>query len=129
MGKSRRGAKEFNREQRLIHENKKLKREISRLQKLLSRLDVDRSDRIMKIVEDYYNTEESEQRAEEALSKIKNEWKCDDCGIGYLEIIQYDRAGDTYYFRKCNNCPKRTKGQKYTPEVKGILRPKDDKPE
>lgn len=121
MGKSRRGEKEFSREQKLIHENKRLKREISQLRKQLARLDLDRYDTVREMIEEHGH-ESTAQTGQELLENLKKTWTCNDCRNGFLEIILYNKIDSTWYYRKCSNCDHRTKSQKYTPEVKGIIK-------
>jgi hypothetical protein len=118
LGKTRRGAKEYSREQQLIHENKQLKRELSRLQKQLARIDLDRYSHIQDMLKECKTAEESTQ---DTLDKLKQEWKCNKCQDGYLEIFTYTKMGEVWYIRKCNCCNNKTKSQIYTPNVKGIL--------
>ncbi len=122
MGKTRRGYKEFSREQKLIHENKRLKREIASIRKQLARLDLDRHTYIKDIIERSYQLEEQKEGAD-ILEKLKKEWHCRECARGYLEIICYNKPNETWYYRKCNNCEHRTKSQKYNPgKVPGIIK-------
>lgn len=121
MGKSRRGAKEFTKEQRLIKENKQLKQDLGQLRKQLARLDLDRYDSIKEMLEDHAPKSQPEFGAD-FLENLKKTWLCDDCRNGYLEIILYNKIESTWYYRKCTNCTNRTKSQKYSTEVKGIIK-------
>lgn len=140
MGKSRRGHKELSKEQELKYENRefrrrerdkdneinKLKREIGSLRKQLARIDLDRYSHVRDIVQEHYANEEVEQNTQDMLSSLKNQWQCHECGTGHLEIYLYTRQDGTFYYRLCNNCPNRTKSQKYDPNtVTGIMRPKE----
>lgn len=121
MGKSRRGTKEFTREQRLLNENKKLKQQVAQLRKQLARLDLDRYDSIKEMLEEH-NSENQPEFGAEFLDNLKKTWLCNDCRNGYLEIILYNKVESTWYYRLCTNCPNRTKSQKYSPEVRGIIK-------
>lgn len=123
MGKSiRRGEKEYTRLQEALHENSKLKREISSLRKQLARLDLDRHSYVKDIIDEHYAREDQEESADKMLKRLKEEWKCRACGDGYLEICVYTKIGDAWYYRQCNNCIHRTKGKKYDPkQVKGPI--------
>lgn len=128
MGKSRRGAKEFTREQRLNHENQRLKREIGRLRKELARMDLDRYGTVKEIIEEQFQEERAAQ-GQQILENLKNTWACsiEGCG-GHLEIFTFNKVGSTWYYRICSNAPRcknRTKSQKYTPDVKGIMKKTD----
>jgi hypothetical protein len=121
VGKSKRGSKEYSREQKLIHENKRLKRELSQLRKQLARIDLDRYDTVKEMIQEHYQ-EERAQEGQDILDNLKKSWTCHECHEGHLEIILYNKLDSTWYFRKCVNCGNRTKSQKYTPDVKGIIK-------
>lgn len=124
MGKSRRGHKEYSREQQLLFENRKLRREIGHLRKQLARVDLDRFSHVKDIIEKSYQMEE-ELDGRKILQRLKEVWRCHECERGYLEIVLYNRPDATFYYRLCNQCSHRTKSQKYSPDVPGIL--KEDK--
>lgn len=131
MGKSKRGEREFGREKRLAHENKKLKQQVSQLRKMLARVDLDRYASVKETIEQHYQQEEAEE-GQNILDKIRKEWACrePECG-GFLEIFTYKRVDSIWYYRVCSNAPEcknRTIAQKYSPDVRGIMRkPKDSK--
>ena len=120
MGKSKRADGEISREQRLVKENQGLKRENARLRKLLARVDLDRYGQVREIIEEHYS--ERKDEGQEILDKMKEEWRCRKCEAGYLEIFLFNKINSTYYYRKCNSCPNRTKSKKHTPDVKGIIK-------
>lgn len=125
MGKSRRGSKEITREQKLIKENRQLKRELSHLRKQISRLDLEGLEAAKQMVfeqeeKDRFN--ENVGDANSSSEQLKKIWKCNKCELGYLEINLYSKCGLTNYFRKCNNCDYRTKGKRYDNQVKGIIK-------
>jgi hypothetical protein len=123
MGKSRTDRNGFTREQKLQKEIEKLKRENNRLRKLLARIDLDRYDQVREIIEEHYAKDRKDE-GQEILDKMKDEWKCrePEC-LGFLEIILFNKLTETWYFRRCNCCPNRTKSQKYDPKsVKGIVK-------
>jgi hypothetical protein len=124
VGKSRRGDKEFTREQKLVHENKRLKKELAQLRKQLARIDLDRYDTVREMIEEHYQ-EDKAQQGQEILENLKKTWACKECSDGHLEIFLYNKVGTTWYYRICSNAPKcknRTLAQKYSPEVKGIIK-------
>lgn len=123
MGKTRRGNKEFTREQKLVNENKRLKRELAQLRKELARLDLDRYENIKEMIQETYQDDKAKE-GQEILDNLKKTWACRESGCnGYLEIMVFSKMGEPWYLRKCNACPHRTKAQKYDPgSVKGILR-------
>ena len=125
MAKNTRGAKEFTREQRLIKENRQLKRELSHLRKQISRLDLEGLEAAKQIC---FDQEEKDRFNENmgdpnsSLEVLKKAWACNKCS-GWLEITLYSKLGQTFYFRKCNSCNNRTKGQRYDEDsVKGIVK-------
>jgi hypothetical protein len=128
MGKTKYGAKEFTREQRLIKENRQLKRELSHLRKQISRLDLEGLEAAKQLCLDH----EEKERLNEAVGEpnaniehLRRIWCCNDCRNGYLEIFLYPKMGCTWYYRVCSNdsCKKRTKGQRYDEgSVRGILK-------
>ena len=123
MSKNTRGSKEYSRLQESLHENKRLKREIASLRKQLARLDLDRHTFVKDIIDEHYANEEQQETTEKMLKRMKEEWKCKECHIGYLEINLYTKVGETWYFRKCNSCPHRTVSQKYSPDkVEGPIK-------
>ena len=122
MGKSKRSDREFTKEQRLTHENQQLKRQVSALRKELARVDLDRYKNLKETINEHYQ-EDRAQEGLDMLEKIKNEWKCHSCEAGFLEIFLYNKLDSTWYFRRCNCCPNRTKSQRYdSGKVRGIIK-------
>lgn len=125
MGKSRRGSREFNKEQRLANENRKLKREIQKLRKDLARLDLDRHETVREMIEENV-AQNPEQSGQEWLDSLKKTWACKECPDGHLQIFLFSKVGTTHYYRVCSNspiCRNRTKSQKYDPnQVRGIIK-------
>jgi hypothetical protein len=127
LSKNTRGDKEYSKLQEMVHENKKLKREVASLRKQLARLDLDRHSYVRDIVEEHLSQEHEETTTTQMLASMKNEWQCNSCGTGYLEIHLYNRPDGTFYYRMCNNCKKRTAGQRYEPgKVRGIVKQNDN---
>lgn len=130
MGKSRTDNRGNTREQRLQHENEKLKKVIAQLRKQLARIDLDRYSSVKEIVHQYYRQEDAERHAErerEGLEQLKREWVCNSCsGAGHLEIILLNKMNDLFYYRQCTNCTHRTKLQRYNKNVRGIVKKSKD---
>jgi len=125
MGKSRTDKHGNTREQQLLHENEKLKRQLAQLRKHLARLDLDRYSNVKEIINKHYQEENAELHAEkerESLEQLKREWQCTKCHDGHLEIILLNKMNDLHYWRKCTNCPHRTKLQPYNKNVRGIVK-------
>lgn len=123
MGRNTRGDKEYTRLQEALNENKRLKRENASLRKQLARLDLDRHSYVKDILDEHFQQEEQAESTEKMLKRLKEEWKCHECHVGYLEITLYNKLDQTWYFRQCNNCTNRTKSQVYHPEkVQGPIK-------
>lgn len=127
MGKSKRGDREYSKEQKLIHENRILKRHVASLRKELARVDLDRYKNLKSTIDEHYQEDSAHfETGQEMLDKVKQQWKCHEPGCeGYLEIFTYNKVGDTWYYRICSSAPQcknRTKAQKYTLDVKGLKR-------
>lgn len=125
MGKTRRGHKEYEREQRLDHENQRLKREIGALRKQLARIDLDKAANVREILEKHYEIDKR-SKTKDTIEKIRKEWECWECREGTLEINLYNRFDGTWYYRKCSNCTHRTKSQKYKPDIRGVLKSQNE---
>ena len=124
MSRSTRGEKEYTQFQQMQHENSRLKREISKLRKQLARIDLDRHSYVKDIVDEHLAHEIEEETTGKMLERLKDEWKCHSCNVGYLEVVPFAKGAETHYIRQCNNCPHRTKSQRYNPEkVEGPLKP------
>ena len=126
MSKNTRGAKEFTREQRLINENKNLKKELAHLRKQIARLDVDRYDTVKQMCSDYKESERFEENAGKLTTtseRLEKEWACHKpkCS-GHLQITLFNKISETWYFRSCTNCNNRTKSKRYGEEVRGIIK-------
>lgn len=121
MGKARTNSRGHTKEQKLLHENQQLKRQISALRKRLARIDLDRYDIVKEIIQEHYQEEKAEQ-GKEILNDLKQTWICHECEIGYLEILIYNHSNTTFYYRKCTDCPNRTKPKKYSTDIKGIVK-------
>jgi len=127
LGKSRRGNKEYTREQRLVKENRVLKRELSHLRKQISRLDLEGLEAAKQMCFDHEEKERLNQEIGEPnsnLEDLKKKWACNkNACLGWLEIVLYPKLGVTWYYRKCCSCNNRTLGKRYDSEnVKGIIK-------
>lgn len=118
MGKRSRN-KDYSTEQRLKHENKKLKRQISQLKKLISRINLAEYENL----KDAIVQQETENQIEKAILEEKKKeeaWKCYHCENGILRLKTLGLANGVRYWRKCDNCSHRTKAKKYTQDVEGV---------
>lgn len=125
MSKSKRDNRGNTFDQRLKHENNRLKKTISQLRKQLARIDLDRNSNIRDIVHKHYQEEDSIAFAEkerESMEALVKEWQCIQCEVGHLEIILLNKTNILHYYRKCTDCHNRTKLQPYNKNVRGIVK-------
>lgn len=96
-----------------------LKRQLSRLKKLISRMDVEEYNSIQEAKE-----AQSRERKELQKDVIKIEqnakWQCFECDADSLRLVIYRKVNEPYYFRRCPSCGNRTKGKKFNNSVEGI---------
>lgn len=102
--------------QKLKNENDKLKKELSRLRKQFKRVD----DKRFEVYRDVLSSYSIEKEREDNLQALKEKWMCYDCGRGVLVLKKLKTLEGLNYYRKCNNCSKRTKLQTWKEGVKGI---------
>lgn len=107
--------KEYDVIDRYKKENQKLKEQISKLRKQLSRIDLDRYNNIKDLID---QTEKEEPVVEEQKKDQENAWLCFNCEADSLRMVTFERRDGIFYYRKCNNCNHRTKTKKITPETK-----------
>lgn len=102
---------------KLKHENKRLKRELSSLRKQLSRIDLDRYHNLKEFV---LQNDSKEAEAELIKNKedVKKFWTCWDCGKDYLRMVTFERRDGVHYYRKCGTCNYRTKMQKLNKDTR-----------
>lgn len=111
--------KQEQREKRLIAENKKLKRQVAQLRKIIDRIDLERYHNLRDVV----LQQESENQIQKAVDKKKSQekaWKCHHCPDGILRLKFFENRTGVRYYRKCDGCPHRTKAKEYTEKVEGI---------
>jgi len=118
VGMSRRnGDKELDQLQRLKHENHKLKKENSRLRKLIKRGQADQE-----LIHELITKQNEEYELEQKEKLLNNKWRCYECQEGVLKIYIIKRLDGIFYWRRCSNpeCGHKTKLQRYTKDVAGI---------
>jgi hypothetical protein len=118
MGKSRNYDKEFNKVQKLAHENKQLKKEVSRLRKEMDKLE-HRYENLDDLVQHQYNEDYPDRKLENPLIKPAKKWNCHKCAEGMLKLVIINRPDGAHYLRKCSHCPNKTRLKKYTDGVDG----------
>jgi rubredoxin len=113
--------KEFDQLQKIKREVEKLKRENTALRKQLARIDYTRFQNLKDLV-DKQNKEDKELQHKKKSESLKQQWVCRECGKGFLYIKMFDHpTNGVTYWRACNLCTNRTKAQKYTPSVEGLM--------
>ena len=75
MGKARTDRYGHTREQKLIQENRLLKRQVSSLRKQLARIDLDRYDAVKEMIQEHYKEDRAEE-GREILENLKKSWIC-----------------------------------------------------
>jgi len=129
LSKNKNCDKEYDKVQKLAHENRELKRKINSLRKQLAKRDSQIEEFCPGIDEfEEISLESEAKEKDKKINELKKEWQCHECGKGFLEIVKYPRIGEIWYFRRCNNlsCGHRTASKPYTPDVKGILQENED---
>jgi hypothetical protein len=119
MGKRRMSGNEVDRLERLKAENKHLRKQIGRLQKQLNRMDIDKFQNLEEIV-DVQCKEEEQFHHKSTRDALREKWKCFKCQEGYLKLIIYPRLDGVWYQRRCTECGKKTKLQRYHEGVEGV---------
>lgn len=113
MGKGRmqRGEKEFEKIEKLKHENQRLRRELSALRKKLGRTDINKLEHLETLV----SKQRSEQKKIESKKQDDTKWLCHQCGKGHMKIFIFSRRDGVFYNRSCDNteCGNRTKMKKF----------------
>lgn len=114
--RTRRNGSEFDALDRLKYENTKLKRENSRLRKLLDRIDREKFNNVMEVVQKQ-RKEDLAMDKKDKRDKLQEKWRCHSCGKGVLKPYIFDIRGKLRYYRSCTMCDFRTRMKDYTEEV------------
>jgi len=109
--------KEYSELQKVRHENKHLKRALKRARKQLDRIDMSQYYELRKKYKDNNKAVKEADSSYIDGTRPKEDWTCYACKKGTLRLIILNKAGEDVYLRKCDNCNKRTKLQKYTQGV------------
>ena len=109
--KNARTDKEYTREQRLYAENKQLKQAIHVLAKQIERLQAGK-----KLGKDEAIVTTPIPETHNSKGKVEGRL-CHKCPDGKFQIVRYERAGEEWYFRKCNACSHRTRGKRFDDTV------------
>ena len=123
MGRRKYGDREYDSLDKLKHENKRLKRQISALRKQVARIDINRYENLKDLLQKHDQEDVSEQVVKEQ-ERLKKKWECHSCKQGTLKLKIFERRDGIFYFRKCDSCDNRTKTKKHDESVEGV---KDEK--
>ena len=119
MARKQRQGREWDDYQKLKAENKKLKGQVSKLRKVISRLDFEQYTNLKELI-DSHERQDSALVEQQKKQELENKWNCYECGSGVMRLVIIHRAGEPYYIRKCDHCDNKTKMKKYTDEVEGV---------
>ena len=81
-------------------------------------------------VEEYNNIQEAKEAQTRERKELQKDcikidesakWRCFTCDDEYLRLVIYGKVHEPYYFRRCPNCGNRTKGKKFSSNVKGLM--------
>jgi len=120
MRKDRQPRKEFTALQKANKEIKMLKRQLSRLKKLIARINIEEYQNIQEAKEAQMRERIALKKDIETLEDAER-WRCFSCEEDYLRLVIYQKVDQPYYFRRCPSCGKRTKAQKFNVDIKGPL--------
>jgi rubrerythrin len=104
---------------RVKRENQQLRKHIRQLQKQLSRVDLEAYSNLKELV-DAQNRQSKKLKEESDKEGILKKWLCHECKNDYIRLVVVTRPDGIYYFRRCPNCSKKTRLQKYDDKVEGI---------
>jgi DNA-directed RNA polymerase subunit M/transcription elongation factor TFIIS len=99
-------------------ENQMLRRQMSKLQKQVSRLSLDEHQHIKELL-DSQDKENKELAKHIDKEQLLRRWLCHKCKEDYIKLIILQRVDGMYYFRRCPSCGNKTKLKKYTDSVVG----------
>lgn len=111
--------KEWSEVQGLKAENRKLRRQISKLRKVIDRLDIERYQHLKDLLE-AHEKEDNKQIYEQQQKNLEKRWECYECGEGILRIIIYNRPDGPHYQRRCDNCGQKTRVKPFHKDVEGV---------
>lgn len=117
--KGHRKDKEWDEIQRLKVDNKKLRGQISKLRKVISRLDFEQYHHVKELLESQQKQNKKATKQQQK-QEMEARWRCYECEEGTMRLVVIHRVGEPYYFRKCDHCDNKTKMKKMTEEVEGV---------
>lgn len=114
--KRRLNLKEQDQLQKVIEENQRLKKQISKLRKVIKNIDIEH----YQFVQDLLNSKTFKENPIKTTKKeLEKQWECHQCSEGIMRLIIVHKLREPYYFRKCDNCTNKTKLKKYDDSIKG----------
>lgn len=119
MGKSYNGDKEWNELRRTKEENKKLRRQNNKLKKVIKNIDIQHYEFVQDLIESQ-ESEDDNHTKKVTQEKLEENWKCHKCDNGIMRLITINRAGNPFYFRRCDSCDNKTKMQRFNEDVEGV---------
>jgi len=119
MKRTHKNDKELKEVQCLKQENKKLRRQVRKLRKVISKIDIEQYEFIKDLMESQAKEDSLPARKAEK-EQLEKKWECHNCEDGILRIFVFNRKDGCFYLRKCDVCGKRTKMQKFTDHVEGV---------
>ena len=99
---------------------KKLKKEITRLRKIVQKLQDEHEMRgILELVEVQRKEDKQIHETEKSID-IRTKWKCHKCSDGVMVLQIFNRLDGAFYYRRCHLCGNKTKMKKYDGDVQGV---------
>lgn len=103
--------------QKLKAENQTLKRQVSKLKKVINNIDMDH----YSFVQDLLNSKDfNDTPIKNTKKEVEKKWSCFKCEEGIMRLMTFSKMGELNYLRKCDCCDNRTKAQPYTEDVEGV---------
>lgn len=107
---------DYTREEKLVAENKKLKRELKKLRNVLKRSDLERLEHLESLVNEQRQFDKEIKKKD---SQRREKWACHSCHQGYMIPRIFARRDGDFYYRVCDNseCSNKTRMKKLTADV------------
>lgn len=99
---------------------KKFKREIARLRKMVQKLQEEHEMSGLLELVDVQRKEDKEIHDVEKGIELRKKWKCHECEEGIMILNIFNRKDGVFYFRRCYACGNKTRMKKYTNDVEGV---------
>ena len=99
---------------------KKYKREIARLRKIVQKLQDEHEMRGSLELVDVQRKEDKQIHETEKGIELKEKYKCFKCEEGVMVLSIFRRLDGTFYYRRCHVCGNKTRMKKHNNKVEGI---------